>query len=512
MNYPLVMKYLGIIGVAFAVAMIAPLCCGLWYGEYAAVGAFAASIAISAAVAAFLMWIGRKAPDTMYQRESLTLVGVTWILAAGLAAIPFVLSGTLSNPIDAYFESMSGITTTGSTVLQDIEGAPRCILFWRSMTQWLGGIGIAVLFVAVLPYLGAGGKQLFKLEAPGPESQTFRPRIRDTAAFLCRLYLGMSLVLFIILMIEGMSPFDAACHTFATVSTGGFSPRQTSLAAYDSVAIEMTITAFMLIAATNFGLYFAALRGHGSVIWKNTEFRVFLAIFAGASVLITLNLMGVHGNPGEELGTAIKQGFEGTRYENIEQRNYGFVEAVRVASFQAASIMTTSGFVTADFDVWPHFSRTLLLVLMFVGGCGGSTAGGFKVVRVIMLFKMAFWRLEQTFRPKTIRVVRIGGEVVDDEIQRRVSGFFVLYLGWFAFGTLLLSAFGLPFETSISAIMATMNNIGPGMGLVGAVSDFSLLPMPVKLFLSFCMVLGRLEIFTICVLFIPSFWRSKWTQ
>jgi len=512
MNYSLVLKLLGFLAIAYAVAMLAPLGCALWYGEQASLVAFGASIGISAAVAIVLIWIGRHAPDTMRQRESLALVGITWFLASILGAFPFLLSGTFASPIDALFESTSGITTTGSTVLADIEAAPRSILFWRSMTQWMGGIGIAVLFVAVLPYLGAGGKQLFKLEAPGPESQSFRPRIRDTAAFLCRLYLGLTIVLFVIFLFEGMTPFDAICHTFTTVATGGFSTRQASIAAFDSVLIEGTVILFMVISAINFGLFFAMLKGDRTAVWRNTEFRVFIGILVFATAAITLNLMGVHGDSRGAREGVIQQGVEGARYADAENREYAAGEALRMAAFQVASIGTTSGFVTADFDAWPHFSRSLLLLLMFVGACAGSTAGGFKIVRILMLLKMAFWRLEQSFRPKTIRIVRIGDDVVDEEIQRRVSGFFVLFSVWFVLGTLLLSAYGLPFETSTTAVLATLNNIGPGLGLVGASVDYHLLPPEVKLFLSFCMILGRLEIFTICVLFIPSFWRSEWTR
>jgi len=511
MNHKLVLKYLSYIAIVCGVMMLPALVCSIGYGELREALAFVVSVAICVVVAAVLLLIGRTAPDSMYQRESLALVGFSWILAAGLGALPFMISGTLVNPVDAYFESMSGFTTTGSTVLQDIEATPRGILFWRSMTQWLGGIGIAVLVVAVLPYLGAGGKQLFKLEAPGPESRTFRPRIRDTATFLCRFYVGLSAVLFVLLWLEGMSPFDAICHTFAAVSTGGFSTRQASLGAFDSNLITITVLLFMVIAATNFGLFFAALRGQQKAFWRDAEFQIFLGILGVATILITLNLMGLHGHPHADLKAALEEGFEGSRYEHIEEQSYGFVEAFRMSAFQAASIMTTTGFVTDDFDLWPHFSRSLLLILMFVGGCGGSTAGGFKVIRIIMLVKMAYWRLERSFRPKTIRVVRVGEHVVEDEIQRQVSGFFVLYLMWFLLGTVLISGFGLPFETSTTAVLATMNNIGPGLGLVGANVDYHLLPPVVKIFLSFCMVLGRLEIFTICVLFLPSFWRSKWT-
>ncbi len=512
MSYKLVLRYLAYIAIVCGITMVPALICSLVYVETMEAIVFVGSIAICLAVSYALYLIGRNAPDAMRQRESLALVGFSWILAAGLGALPYMFSGILVNPADAFFESMSGFTTTGSTVLQDIEAAPRSILFWRSMTQWLGGIGIAVLVVAVLPYLGAGGKQMFKLEAPGPESKSFRPRIRDTAKFLCQFYLGLSAVLFVLLWAEGMSPFDAICHTFATVSTGGFSTRQASLGAFDSELIKLTVLVFMVVAATNFGLFFAALRGQRKAFWRDAEFQVFIGILALGTVLMTLNLMGLHGHPSPELREALAQGFEGARYQGIEDQEYGFFDALRRSAFQAASIMTTTGFVTDDFDLWPHFSRSLLLVLMFVGGCGGSTAGGFKVIRIIMLVKMAYWRLERSFRPKTIRVVRVGEEVVEEEIQRQVSGFFVLYLMWFLLGTLLISGFGLPFETSTTAVLATMNNIGPGLGLVGANVDYHLLPSVVKLFLSFCMVLGRLEIFTICVLFLPSFWRSKWTK
>lgn len=512
MNYPLVTKYLSYIAIVCSIMMLPAFLCSIWYAERTATVAFATSAALCLLVALATYRLGKNAPDTMRQRESLALVGFSWILAAALGALPFVISGVLPNPIDAFFESMSGFTTTGSTVLVDIEAAPRSILFWRSMTQWLGGIGIAVLVVAVLPYLGAGGKQLFKLEAPGPESRSFRPRIRDTAKFLCQFYAGLTVVLFALLWLEGMTPFDAICHTFSAVSTGGFSTRQASLAAFEGDLIPLTILIFMVIAATNFGLFFAMLRGSRQPFWRDSEFRVFVGILVLATFLMTLNLMGIHGRPGPELKAALDQGYEGSRYLDIEDQTYAFTDALRMSAFQAGSIMTTTGFVTDDFDLWPHFSRSMLLVLMFVGGCGGSTAGGFKVVRVIMLVKMAYWRLERSFRPKTIRVVRVGEEVVEEEIQRQVSGFFVLYLVWFLFGTLLISAFGLPFETSTTAVLATMNNIGPGLGLVGANVDYHLLPPVTKLFLSFCMVLGRLEIFTICVLFLPSFWRSRWTK
>ena len=510
MNYPVVFKNLALITGFTSVFMIPSLVVSIIYREFFSTFAFAGAILTSLFIGLMFYFWGRTESQKIYQREALALVGLSWIVVVSVGALPFFYSGTLTNPVDAFFESMSGFTTTGSTVIVDIEACSKSILFWRSMTQWAGGIGILVLFISVLPYLGAGGKQLFSLEAPGPESRTFKPHIRDTVKFILKLYASLTGMLFLLLRFEGMTSFDSICHAFTTVSTGGFSTKQSSIAGFNSPVIELTITIFMVIAAVNFAVYFAAIRNSGKSLFSDTETRVFLGILAISVMIVTLNLAGLQGNPGEEIAAAVtNEGLEGARYANIEQQNFLLPDAFRKALFQSVSIMTSTGFLTDDFDLWPHFSRTHLLLLMFIGGCAGSTAGGFKVIRIIMLLKMAYWRLEQSFRPHVVRALRVGDEVIEEPIQRRVSGFFVLYFCWFIVGTLFLSSSGLPFETATTAVLTTMNNIGPGLGLVGASMDFHLLSDASKLFLSFCMLLGRLEIFTLTVFLLPSFWRVK---
>ncbi|MCH7960339.1 MAG: TrkH family potassium uptake protein [Candidatus Hydrogenedentes bacterium] len=493
MNYRLVARYLGFFTVAIGGLMLPAMAWAVYYREWDALVALAFSILVGSVVGGLLILLGRKAPDQMYQREALTLVSVSWVVAAAVGALPFIF-GNVLGPVDAFFESMSGFTTTGSTVIQDIEACPKSILFWRALTQWIGGMGIVVLFIAVLPYLGAGGKLLFRSEGSGPDPRGLSPHIKDTASLLYKIYLGLTLVETLALMLTGLSFYDALSHTLTTLSTGGFSPNQASIAAYDSLAAEVIIIVFMIVGGTSFAIFFAMLRGNWKAPFENTEWRVYISIILIAIALMSLNL--IFGSHSAIDGIQTDEG-------------YPFTKAVRSASFQVVSIMTGTGFVTEDFDLWPAFSRMLLVMLMFTGACAGSTAGGMKVVRIIMLAKMAYWSVENTFRPKTIRAVRIGGEVVSVEVQRMVYAFLVLYVTWFVFGTLFMSALGLPFQTAASSVAATLNNIGPGLELVGATRDFSGIPAAGKLFLTLCMALGRLEMFSICVLFIPSFWIHR---
>jgi len=494
MNYRLLSKYLGQFAIAIGLLMLPSAGWAVYFKEWTALNALLLATAISCGVGGLLMTIGRNAPPNMHQREALSFVGFSWLLAAGLGAIPYVFAGGVGW-VDAYFESMSGFTTTGSSVLTNIESTAKSILFWRSFTHWLGGMGIVVLFIAVLPYLGAGGKMLFKSESPGPAPQGLRPRIKDTASILYKIYLALTVVETLALMAAGMNLYEALCHTFGTLATGGFSTRQASIGAFDSVAVDTIIIFFMICAGTNFALYFAMLRGNWKAPWKDTEWRVYMLLLVLCTFAVTVNLLGVGGaEPGLPKTQAV--------YSSIGS-------ALRYASFQVVSIMTTTGYCTADFDTWPHFSRMLLVMLMFVGGCAGSTGGGMKVVRLIVLLKMAYWRLEYTFSPKTIRVVRINGEVVEEGIQRTIYAFFVLYLMWFAGGTLFMSWLGLSFQSAATSVAATLNNIGPGLERVGATHDYHLVPAVGKIFLSLCMVLGRLELFSILVLFVPAFWNRR---
>ncbi|MGI6461242.1 MAG: TrkH family potassium uptake protein [Candidatus Hydrogenedentales bacterium] len=502
MNYRLVTKYLGHFSFAIGLLMLPSALWAVLYREWGGLAALLGGAGVSFLAGYLLTLAGRNAPAEFHQREGLGLVGLSWILLAGLGGLPYLFSGVFSNPVDAYFECMSGFTTTGSTVMtaECFTTTPKSILFWRSFTQWLGGMGIVVLFIAVLPYLGAGGKQLFKSESPGPDPRGLKPRIKDTASILYKIYFGFTIAQTAALMLCGMSLFDALCHTFATLATGGFSTRAASIGAYDSVAIELVLLFFMVCAGSNFALHFALFAGNWRALFKDTEWRVYLAILAACTLAITVNLMGAEGS--FPVGDSPLPPQETVFFPSAG-------EALRHASFNVASVMTTTGFCTVDFNVWPNFSRMLLVALMFVGGCAGSTSGGLKVARVLILLKMAYARLEQTFRPKMVRVVRIGGHVVDESVQRTAYSFFVLYLMWFVAGSLFMSLLGLPFQTAVTSVAATLNNIGPGLGAVGAVENFSQLPAVGKAFLSLCMVLGRLELFSIMVLFVPSFWRRS---
>lgn len=500
MNYRLVSRYLGHFSGAIGLLMLPSALWAVYFREWEALAALLGATGVSCLAGYVLTIAGRNAAPGFHQREGLGLVGLSWILAAGFGALPYLFGGVFTNPADAYFESMSGFTTTGSSVMtaEFFEATPKSIMFWRSFTHWLGGMGIVVLFIAVLPYLGAGGKQLFKSESPGPDPRGVKPRIKDTASILYKIYFGFTVAETVALMFCGMSFFDALCHTFGTLATGGFSTQAASVGAYDNLAVDLIIIFFMVCAGSNFALYFAMLRGNWKALFRDTEWRVYIAILAVCTFAITLNLMGVEGHyPAGDTPMPVQ---EKAAYSSPAQ-------ALRYASFQVASIMTTTGFCTADFNTWPYFSRMLLVVLMFVGACAGSTGGGVKVARILILLKVAYARLEQTFRPKMVRAVRVSGQLVDEGIQQTVYSFFVLYVLWFAGGTLFMSALGLPFQTAVTSVAATLNNIGPGLAAVGAVENYALVPTAGKVFLSLCMVLGRLELFSILVLFVPSFWK-----
>jgi trk system potassium uptake protein TrkH len=495
LNWRVVSKLLGLLFICIGLSMIFSL---LWAVHYrhettpfdaaapmSTIAAFAVSMAISCALGAALFLIGRHTTQDVFRKEGLFVVGAGWLLTAALGALPFVLSGVLPNYVDAYFESMSGFTTTGSTVIVQIETVPKGILFWRDFTHWLGGMGIIVLFLAVLPVLGAGGKQLFRSEVPGPTPDGLTPRIKETATILWLIYLGFSVVEALLLWAQDMSLFDAQCHTFGTMATGGFSTRQASIGAF-GLGSQITIIVFMVFAGTNFSLYYQLLRGRPLAMFKDVEWRVYIGLLVAATAAVTINLMA------QEAGVYRKLG-----------------QALHAAVFQVVSIMTTTGYGTADFDTWPQFSRFLLVVLMFIGGCAGSTGGGMKVARVIILARAAVLRLEKVFRPQTVRALRVGGVVISEDTIHSVSGFFVLFMGVFVLATLVVAGTGASLVTSFSSVAATLNNIGPGLDVVGSTGDYSSLHVLAKVVLSLCMVMGRLELFAIMVLLVPAFWRAR---
>jgi trk system potassium uptake protein TrkH len=489
MNYRLVSRYLGLFSMALGALMLPSVVWAVYFREWRALESLLGASAFSAVVGVGLAVAGGRPTRSINQQDALALVGFGWLWLAVLGALPYVFDGLLG-PIDAYFESMSGFTTTGSTVLANIEAAPKSILFWRSFTHWLGGMGIVVLFISVLPFLGAGGKMLFRSESSQPDPHGLRPRIKDTASALWKIYLGMTVAETVALMLAGLSFFDALCQTFGTLATGGFSTRQASIAAFDSLAVEIIIMFFMVAAGVNFALYFALLRKRWNVARKDTEWRVYFLVLGAAVLAVTLNLYIPHAANKPPV------------YDSLGS-------ALRHASFQTISMMTCTGFVTADFDLWPDFSRLLLVVLMFIGGCAGSTSGGIKIIRFVVLLKMAYARVEHLFRPRTVRVIRVSGNVVEENIQRTIHAFFVLYLAVFVTASLIMSSLGLSFETAISSVAATLNGVGPGLDQVGAVRDYCLIPAAGKVVLSLCMVIGRLELFSVLVLFVPGFWRRS---
>ncbi len=418
------------------------------------------------------------------RREALVIVSLSWIACGVFGGLPLLLDGMVSNPIDALFEATSGFTTTGSTILTEIEGNTRASLWWRSMIQWLGGMGIVVLFVAVFPQVGAGGRLLFESESPGPTKDQLQPRIRETGATLWRIYLGLTGSLAALLWLEGMSLFDALCHAMTTMATGGFSTRNASIAGFDSWQIDVTVTVFMLLAGVNFGIYYALLRRRqGLRPLRDAELLTYLGVFVAGTVVVTITLLGR---------------FQG----NV-------LEALRYASFQVASLGTSTGFGTDDFVVWPPLGQAVLLSLMFVGGMGGSTAGGFKVSRAMICGRAAVQQVLLSVHPNAIFGTRLGGRTIEDRVVRAAVAMAVIAIGVLAAGTLSLTGMGMAVETAFSAVLTAMFNSGPGLNELGPTGNFSEVPRAGKVLLSFVMVLGRLEFITLLALLLPSFWRGR---
>lgn len=434
-------------------------------------------------VSTLLFVVGSKAKvGDLGLREAFAVVSLSWVLASAIAGIPYLLNGTVPTYTEAFFEAMSGFTTTGATVLTDIQSNPRGILFWRALTQWLGGMGIIVLSLAVLPFLKVGGMQLYKAEVPGPMPEKITPRVHQTALLLWGVYLLLSLLQTSALLLGGMSLFESLTHTFGTMATGGFSPLNRSIGQYGNAYFEWVIILFMFLAGTNFVLHFLLLRGDLGAWWRNEEFRFYVKLLAVAVLLAAAFL------------------FSSGTYEKLS-------DSIRYGAFQVVSIVTTTGFVTADFGLWPNFLQYLLLLLMFVGGCAGSTVGGIKSMRIMVLVKHVKAELQRLLHPRAIFTVRIGGKVLEREVISSVTAFFVMYIGLFALAAMAMAALGLDVLTAIASAATAIGNIGPALGSVGPSSNYAHVPAAGKWILSFCMLLGRLEIYTVMMLFLPGTWR-----
>lgn len=415
-------------------------------------------------------------------REGFLFVTFSWLMASVIAAFPFVLSGFIPNYIDAFFEVMSGFTTTGASILRDVEVLPRSLLLWRATTHWLGGMGIVVLTVAIFPLLGFGGLRLMEAEAPGPSVDKITPKVSGTAKIFWFIYLGMTVLQTILLMFGGMSLFDAICHTFATVATGGFGVKNLSIGYYSSAYIDVVITIFMLMAGVNFTLYFRMLKHQGKTVLRDPELRTYLAIFVLATLFIAIDLRahGLFGN---------------------------IFNAIRYAGFQSSSILTTTGFATNDFALWPAASQAVLFFLMFIGGCAGSTAGGIKVIRIITLFKMATTEMRYLMNPKGVYAIFVNGKSLRKNVVYDAAALVFLYFGVMIISFFVIGLSGFDLTTSVTATLANLGNIGPGLGLIGPAANYSIFPWWIKIWLSFLMLVGRLEVYTVLVIFTKSFWK-----
>ncbi len=506
-----------------------------WQFERAGFFALLGSMAICLVVGAGLRLLGRRSKGQLFRKEAMAVVGLSWILATLLGALPFIFSGTSRAPgtsmsvVDAMFEAQSGFSTTGATVLTELEDpalVPRCILFWRSSTHFLGGLGIIVLFVAILGQ-GSAGKALMQAEMPGPSHSTPQARMQHNAWVLFLIYAGLNAVLTLLLRLEGLSLFDALCHAFGTMATGGFSTFNKSIGhfatrpdLYNGPLIEMTIVAFMLLAGTNFMLmYWVAVRQPRKLL-ADVEWRTYVTVI----VLVTLLVVAVGlycGDFGDFSGmTANSQ----DKQNAAHGKDLHVATAFRYGLFQVVSIMTTTGFCTDNFDLWSSFGRGILLMLMFVGGCAGSTGGGMKVIRHILFFKILRLEVEQSFHPSVVRPLRLGGEPVEQqELRKNVLVYFALILAIFAVcwlftitaepdSTWTRTGNGTAQQKLIDAagcVAATLNNIGPGLGVIGATQNYANFQWYTKILFIWLMMLGRLEIFVILVLFVPRFWRTQ---
>ena len=501
MSLKLIVYTLGNLLICLAGTMLLPLGVAIYY--HVAAGevesdliAFVISAIITLIVGLILRLSIRARQEELGIREGFAVVALGWVTVALFGSLPYLFADVFyieghsswTEFSFCYFESMAGFSTTGATVLTEIEHLSHAMLFWRSFSHWLGGMGIVVLAVAILPMLGIGGMQLFRAEAPGPQTDRLTPRIAQTAKLLWGVYLLLSFLETVLLMFGGMSLFDALCHTFGTMATGGFSTKNSSIGHYDSVYIDMVICFFMFLAGTNFALHYRALRGNIKSYFQDTEFKFYCTVIAVSITLVSWNTI---------------------RFEVDGQVPYDSMwTSLRYAAFQVMSIITTTGYGTADFEQWPALSQFILVTLMFYGGCAGSTGGGMKQVRFLLLIRQSGAEIKRLIFPHAVLPIRVNDRVVPPEVMTNVLGFFFFFIGIFAVVTCIMTTLGLDLVSAAGATIATMGNIGPGLGSVGPTDNYAHIHTVGKYVLSFCMLLGRLELYTVLILFSPNFWKG----
>ena len=481
MNYRMIRYSIGLIARVEAALLFFPLLVSLLYAERVPAIAFVVTI-LAALLFSVLLTYRKPENSVIYAREGFVIVALSWIILSVFGALPFFISREIPNYVDAFFETVSGFTTTGSSILTNVEALSQGILFWRSFTHWVGGMGVLVFVMAILPLADDHSIHILRAEAPGPTVGKLAPRMKDTAKILYSIYLVMTVVEVILLLLGGMPLFDSIVHAFGTAGTGGFGIKSASIGYYDSAYIDWVITIFMILFGVNFNLYYFILLRRFKDAFCNSELIAYFGIIIGSIALISYNIRGF--------------------YDSI-------ADTIRYAAFQVGTIITTTGFATADFNLWPSFSKAILVLLMFCGACAGSTGGGIKVSRLLLMVKMVKKETHRMLHPRAVSLIKMDGKVVSEDTLSGVMAYMLTYIGIMAVSVLLLAIDGFDLESTTTAMVACLNNIGPGLGMVGPSGNFSEFSILSKLVLSADMLFGRLEIFPMLMLFTPALWKRK---
>lgn len=483
MNYKVVLKLLGHVLKYELLLMIIPFLIGLYYGDGDAMS-FLLTIIIIFPIA-FLLCRVKSEKSDIYAKEGFITVGLAWILISIVGAIPFVISGAIPSVVDAFFETVSGFTTTGATILKEVESLPRAILFWRSFTHFIGGMGFLIFILSLIPSVGTTNTiHLLKAESPGPTPNKIVPKIRQTAKILYLIYFVLTVIETVLLVASGLSWFDAIIHALGTAGTGGFSNKNASVAAFNNPTAEWIITIFMILFSINFALYFQIIRGNIKSFFKNEELKYFLIAILGATVIITFNILKLN--------------------------NGNFIQSLRESAFQVSTVVSTTGYATTDFNLWPTLSKFILILLMFMGAMAGSTGGGIKTIRIVIIFKAIRREIDKILHPRRVKCVKIDGNIVEEETISGVMLFIFAYIVISLIAIFIVAIDGFDMTTTVTSVIATLSNIGPGLEMVGPTGNFSAFSPLSKIVLSFCMLAGRLEIYPMLIMFSPSLLRKKY--
>ncbi|NLL56488.1 MAG: TrkH family potassium uptake protein [Clostridiales bacterium] len=481
MNFRIIIKRLGTVLLILSACMIPSLIVSIIFSEKGWI-TFATPIAVIFFIGIVMQSIKATSSD-VFIREGFAIVSFSWIIVSLFGALPYILSKSIPNALDAIFESISGFTTTGASVLTDIESLPKSIIFWRSSTNWMGGMGVLVLLIAVMPTVKGNNLFILKAESPGPSTEKIVPKIKNTAKLLYLIYITLTIIQVIFLLFGGMSLFDSLVHSFSTAGTGGFSSKTASIGAFNNLYIEIVITIFMFLFGINFTLYFLLLKGNLKNVFKDEELQFYTIVIIFSVALISLNTFG--------------------RIYN------SFGQALRYSSFQVCSIITTTGFSTFDYNLWPLFSQTILIILMFTGACSGSTSGGLKCIRILMLFKIARREISKRIHPRAVSVITLNGKKVEEKDVYSILVYLAVYAIILLLGVFIISLDNKDFLTTLSSVISTINNIGPSLGAAGPAGNFAQFSPLSKVVFSFLMLIGRLEMYPLLMLIVPKFWTKQ---